>query len=190
MGRVQDWRLPRALTPYVRSAVAYDVDLGGPGVHRGLPSTGMTFVLPVGEPLDVGWAGDPSHARGPLVERVRACTRSPPRSTTTATRPASSWSSRPAGARALLGVPAAELSREIVELGDVVPALSTLPERLADAAVLGGPASAWSSGSWSPRWRRTTPPSRAPRSGGRWPGSPAGPRCRRWRTRSATAGAT
>jgi len=45
------------LAPYVASVDAYDVDLGGPGVHRGLPSTTVTFVLPVGEPLDVGWAG-------------------------------------------------------------------------------------------------------------------------------------
>jgi hypothetical protein len=49
-----------ALAPYVASLVAYDVDLGGPGVHRGLPSTTLTFVLPVGEPLDVGWRGVPA----------------------------------------------------------------------------------------------------------------------------------
>ena len=49
-----------ALAPYVASLVAYDVDLGAPGVHRGLPSTTLTFVLPVGEPLDVGWRGVPA----------------------------------------------------------------------------------------------------------------------------------
>ena len=48
-----------ALAPYVASVMAYDVDLGAPGVHRGLPSTTLTLVLPVGEPLDVGWAGVP-----------------------------------------------------------------------------------------------------------------------------------
>ena len=47
---------PDALAPYVTSLVAYDVDLGAPGVHRGLPTTSLTFVLPLGEPLDVGWA--------------------------------------------------------------------------------------------------------------------------------------
>ncbi len=128
---MQDWRLPPALTPYVRSAVAYDVDLGGPGVHRGLPSTGMTFVLPVDEPLDVGWADDQSTraARWSSVSGLH-------------TRPAEihhdghqtgiQLELTPVGARALLGVPAAALSGEIVELGDVVPAMSTLPEQLAD----------------------------------------------------------
>ena len=40
----------------------------GPGVHVGMPSTTLTFVLPLGEPLDVSWADDPdsrSDARGP-----------------------------------------------------------------------------------------------------------------------------
>ena len=31
--------VPPVLAPYVTSLVAYDVDLGAPGVHRGLPST-------------------------------------------------------------------------------------------------------------------------------------------------------
>jgi hypothetical protein len=37
------------LAAYVTSLVAYDVDLGAPGIHRGLPSTALTLVLPVGE---------------------------------------------------------------------------------------------------------------------------------------------
>jgi len=45
-----------ALRPYVASVTAYDVT-GEPGVHRGLPGTSLTFVLPVDQPLDVGWAG-------------------------------------------------------------------------------------------------------------------------------------
>ena len=41
------------------SLAAYDVDLGGPGIHRGLPSTTLTFVLAADEPLDIGWRGAP-----------------------------------------------------------------------------------------------------------------------------------
>src|SRR5690606_11231126 len=55
--------VPELLRPYVSSLVVYDVDLGGPGVHRGLPGTALTFVLPLDAPLDVGWAGDPATRR-------------------------------------------------------------------------------------------------------------------------------
>jgi AraC-like DNA-binding protein len=117
------------LTPYVASLVTYDVDLGVPGVHRGLPSTALTLVLPLDEPLTVGWA--------------RECG-----SMTTGWSLVSGLHEQPAaihhqghqrgvqlgltlaGARALLGVPAAELSGELLQLDEVVPELRHLPEQL------------------------------------------------------------
>ncbi|GAA4693005.1 helix-turn-helix domain-containing protein [Nocardioides nanhaiensis] len=121
-----------ALRPHLDSLVVYDVDLGGPGVQIGMPAPTGTVVLPLEERLDVGWAG---------AESTRV----------------SSWATtsglalRPAeirhgerqvgvqlaltltGARALLGVPAAELAGRMVDLGDVDPALRHLPEQLAGA---------------------------------------------------------
>ncbi|KQW50914.1 PE-PGRS family protein [Nocardioides sp. Root1257] len=120
-----------ALAPYVSALTAYDVDLGAPGVHRGLPSTTLTFVLPVGEALDVGWRGVPTSraARWSTVSGLHA-------------RPAEihhdghqcgvQLALTPAGARALFGLPAAELSGEMLELDDVAPRLRHLPERLAE----------------------------------------------------------
>ncbi len=128
---MQDWQLPRVLAPFVRSLVAYDVDLGGPGVHRGLPSTGITFVLPVGEPLEVGWAGDPS-SRAARWSSVSGLHTQPAEIHHDGHQTGIQLELTTAGARALLGVPAAEISRAIVELDDVSPALSTLPERLAE----------------------------------------------------------
>jgi len=122
-----------ALAPYVASVTAYDVDLGAPGVHRGLPSTTLTFVLPVGDPLDVGWRGVPQSrsARWSTVSGLHA-------------RPAEihhdghqqgvQLALTTAGARALFGVPAAALAGEMLELGDVAPRLRDLPERLAECA--------------------------------------------------------
>ena len=52
--------VPRALRPYVVARTPYDVDFGAPGVHRGLPSTTITLVLPLDDPLRVSWAGRPS----------------------------------------------------------------------------------------------------------------------------------
>lgn len=50
------------LAPYVAGLTVYDAT-AHPGVHIGMPSTCLTLVLPIDEPLDVGWAGQ-GHARG------------------------------------------------------------------------------------------------------------------------------
>lgn len=118
------------LRPYVSSLVAYDVSFDGPGVHRGLPTTTVTFVLPLDEPLEVSWAADPATRRvswsslsglhgAPAAIHHRGHQRGLQLALTTA------------GARALLGVPAAALAGELLTLDEVVPGLAWLPERLA-----------------------------------------------------------
>jgi AraC-like DNA-binding protein len=120
--------VPEALAPYVASLVAYDADLGAPGVHRGLPSTTLTLVFPLDAPLDVGWAGGRDRAKrwstvsglhpGPAQIHHDGPQRGIQLGLTTA------------GARALLGLPAAELSGALLEVGEVAPGLAGLPERL------------------------------------------------------------
>lgn len=125
--------VPTPLAPYVASLVAYDVDLGGPGVHRGLPSTSLTFVLPVDAPLDVSWAGRPaSRTRG--WSSVSGLHAAPAQIHHEGTQRGVQLALTPAGARALLGVPAAALAGELLDLGelaDLTPGLRDLPERLA-----------------------------------------------------------
>ncbi len=122
-----------ALAPYVASLVAYDVDLGAPGVHRGLPSTTITFVLPVGEPLDVGWRDQPGSraARWSTVSGLHA---HPAEIHHDGHQRGVQLGLTTAGARALLGLPAAELAGEMLELTDVAPRLRDLPEQLAECA--------------------------------------------------------
>jgi AraC-like DNA-binding protein len=120
--------VPGALAAYVTSLVAYDSDLGAAGVHRGLPTTSLTFVLPVGEPLDVGWADDTERRKrwstvsglkaGAAAIHHEGIQRGIQLGLTTA------------GARALLGVPAVGLAGELLELEDVAPDLADLPDRL------------------------------------------------------------
>lgn len=122
--------VPEVLAPYVTAVVAYDLDMGAPGVHRGMPGTGLTFELPLGEPIDVSWAGEDGSRR-----RAWSCVSG------LHTRPAAihhdgrqrgvSVSLTLRGARALLGVPAGELAGELVSLPDVAPHLAHLPEMLA-----------------------------------------------------------
>lgn len=123
----------RALAPYVASLTAYDVDLGAPGVHRGLPGTTLTFVLPVGEPLDVGWAGDDA-SRGRRWSTLSGLHTGPAEIHHDGTQAGVQLALTTAGARALFGMPAAVLAGELVELDDVVPALRHLPEQLAATA--------------------------------------------------------
>lgn len=120
------------LAPYVRAIHAYDVTFGAAGVHIGMPSTTLTWVLPLDEPLAVAWDGDPDsqvtawtsvsglHTRAAAVHhgnRQRGI----------------QLALTPAGARALFGVPAAALAGHLLELSDVAPGLADLPERIAGA---------------------------------------------------------
>ncbi|MEV0729254.1 AraC family transcriptional regulator [Polymorphospora sp. NPDC050346] len=125
--------IPPALAPYVASLSAYDVDLGAPGVHRGLPGTTLTFVLPVGEPLDVGWRGDDA-SRGRRWTTLSGLHAHPAEIHHDGKQVGVQLGLTTAGARALLGMPAAELAGSLVELDVVVPSLRHLPEQLADCA--------------------------------------------------------
>ena len=122
-----------ALAPYVASLTAYDVDLGAPGVHRGLPGTTLTFVLPVGEPLDVGWRAVPG-SRARRWSTVSGLHAGPAEIHHDGTQVGVQLGLTTTGAQALLGVPAAALAGELVALEEVDRTLSHLPELLASAA--------------------------------------------------------
>lgn len=120
-----------ALAPYVDSLVAYDV-VGEPGVHIGLPSTSLTLVLTLDEPLDVGWEGDDG-SRASLWGNVSGLHDRPAAIHHGARQRGVMVGLTVAGARALLGVRAGDLAGQLLEVGDVAPDLADLPERLAAA---------------------------------------------------------
>ncbi|NYE38168.1 AraC-like DNA-binding protein [Nocardioides cavernae] len=119
-----------ALSPYVRSLVAYDVSFAGPGIHIGMPSTELTWVLPLDEPLGVAWEGEPGSRRVGWTSVSGLHTR--PAAVEHGLRQRGiQLALTTEGARALWGVPAAALAGHLLELGDVAPDLADLPERLA-----------------------------------------------------------
>ncbi|WP_319804189.1 helix-turn-helix domain-containing protein [Nocardioides dongkuii] len=122
--------VPAPLAPYVSSLVAYDVATGVPGVHRGLPSTALTLVLPVGEPLDVAWAGRPDTRRVGWSS-VSGLHTLPAEIRHGGVQRGVQLGLTPLGARVLLGVPAAALAGELLEVGEVAPGLRHLPEQVA-----------------------------------------------------------
>ncbi|EGD42963.1 PE-PGRS family protein [Nocardioidaceae bacterium Broad-1] len=125
--------VPDVLRPYVTSLIAYDVDFGAPGTHRGMPSTEVTFVLSVDDPLVTSWGsgGEPVtawslvsglHTR-PATIHHRGYQRGVQLGLTTA------------GVRALFGMPAAAWRGELLALDEVAApgGVRHLPEQLAEA---------------------------------------------------------
>lgn len=119
-----------ALAPYVRSTVVYDVDYAGSGVHIGMPSTDLTWVLPLDEPLTVSWDGAPA-SRTTAWTSVSGLHTAPAAVEHGLRQRGIQLSLTPAGARALWGVPAGSLAGQLLELDDVDPGLADLPDRLA-----------------------------------------------------------
>lgn len=123
--------VPEVLRPYVTSLVAYDVDFGAPGVHRGMPSTEITFLLSVDDPLVTSWGiGSEPVTAWSLVSGLH-------------TRPATihhrgyqrgvQLGLTTAGVRALFGMPAAAWRGELLGLDEVAArdGVRHLPEQLA-----------------------------------------------------------
>lgn len=127
--------MPRALQPYVVARVAYDVNFGTPGVHRGLPGTSLTFVLPLDDPLRVSWGGRPAsvHSAWSSLAGLHAA---PAAIHHDGAQRGIQLALTIAGARAVLGIPAAALSGSLTDLDEAaVPrSLRELPDRLHDAA--------------------------------------------------------
>ncbi len=122
--------VPGPLRGLVSSFVDYDVEVGAPGTHLGLPSTALTLVLPLGRPLDVDWESRPG-TRQRSWASVSGLHDGPARIHHDGHQRGVQLSLTPRGARALLGVPAAALRGHLLDLGDVDPALRHLPEQLA-----------------------------------------------------------
>ena len=131
--------VPSVLAPYVAAMTVYDLDLGAPGLHRGLPSTTLTLVLPIGEPVDVGWSGDPV-SRGRRWSIVSGLHTVPAEIHHRGHQAGVQLALTTAGARALLGVPAGALRGQLLEVADLdhdAPWLRDLPDRLAGAGGAG-----------------------------------------------------
>ena len=128
------------LDHYVRLAVGYRYAGGPAGVHIGLPSGLLTLVVPFEEPLLLSGGG--LDAPTPFDGVLAGLATAPTLVHHKGHQHGLQLSLTPAGARAVFGVPAAELAERSVELEDVVGRLArslreelegyaTWPERFA-----------------------------------------------------------
>jgi AraC-like DNA-binding protein len=136
---------PAPLRPYVAVAHGYRVPANPTGLHHGLPSRHLTLVVELVAPLRVGNLGSSvaAHAiAGGLHTRPALIDASQPQE-------GLQYGLTPLGAQALLGIPAAELREQAVDLVDLfgssatqlvegVAATASWPQRfrLLDAALL------------------------------------------------------
>ncbi|MEU4509119.1 helix-turn-helix domain-containing protein [Nonomuraea wenchangensis] len=117
-----------ALAPFVVTLSPYE--LGADGAHRGLPSSTVSITIPEADSLEIGWTARPGSR-----ERFRAVVAGlhlDPAELRQVGGTRGVWLTlSPAGAGALLGVPASALAGQVADLADVAPAMAHLPERLA-----------------------------------------------------------
>ncbi|MBL7497622.1 AraC family transcriptional regulator [Frankia sp. CNm7] len=105
-----------SLRPYVRGVHAYDLTGASPGTHVGMPSPSLTLVLPVDQRLVAGAPGEQPRA---VTSCVGGLHDRPVLIHHDGTQRGVQLALSPRGARALLGVPPAELAGRLVTLDDL-----------------------------------------------------------------------
>jgi AraC-like DNA-binding protein len=108
-------RPPPHVRPFVESVVGYHYAGFGAGVHRGLPSRHLTVVLSLDDPLDMTLPKAPG-TRVSLAAVAGGLHASPVSIHHDGTQYGVQLQLTPLGARALFGMPAAELAHQVVPL--------------------------------------------------------------------------
>ncbi len=120
-----------ALTPFVERYHGYRIVGFPPGLHRGLPSRHLTFIVSIGPPIDVVAQTDPGQSPARYGCVVGGLQAAPALIAHDGNQEGVSVALTPTGSRALLGRPARDLWNVSVEIDDVVGPLGTeLWERL------------------------------------------------------------
>lgn len=117
-----------ALAPYVASCVGFDVRPPVESVHYGLPSPTLTVILSFDEPLDCGWADETDSNRYWML--VAGLHDAPALIRTHGYQHGLQLALTPAGARALLQMPAGALGNTLVHPSDGPQVQQALPEDL------------------------------------------------------------
>jgi AraC-like DNA-binding protein len=122
------------LRPFVDRYLGYRQEGFPAGVHRGLPSRHLTFIVSLADPVDIAGMPDAEQRPGAFQAFVGGLHAAPATIRHDGTQVGVSIDLTPLGARALLGMPAGELAWSVVDLEDVIGRPGReLVERLAGA---------------------------------------------------------
>ncbi|MDQ3988962.1 MAG: helix-turn-helix domain-containing protein [Actinomycetota bacterium] len=124
--------------PALRSLVAgytgYRIEGAEPGVHRGLPSRHLTFIITVEGTVDLAAMPDPRQAPASFGAMVGGLHSGPALIRHNGNQHGIQAALTPLGARTLLGMPASELATAVVDLGVLLgPAADELADRVRSA---------------------------------------------------------
>lgn len=125
-----------ALRPYLDRYTGYREIGGPPRMHRGLPSPQITLIFTLDEPLIMAAHPDPGQPPGTFDALVGGLHTRPALITYPGRQSGVQLALNPLGARALLGVPAAEIAEHDFHVEDVLGAgfVTRLRERMLHAA--------------------------------------------------------
>ncbi len=120
-----------ALRPFVAAYHGYRMHGYEPGVHAGLPSRTVTLVISLDDPVDMCRMADPGQVPGAFQALIGGLHDRPVGIRHDGDQHGLQLDVTPLGARALLGMPAAALAAQVVELSEVAgPGAASLPDRL------------------------------------------------------------
>ncbi|MGU3431735.1 helix-turn-helix domain-containing protein [Actinomycetes bacterium M1A6_2h] len=106
-----------ALRPFVKRYDGYRMSGFGAGTHVGMPSPDITVIIPLDDPLELAWPGEPPARFGPLASGLGT---TPITIFHSGAQHGIQLALTPFGARTLLGVPAAEIRDIVVSLDDLL----------------------------------------------------------------------
>lgn len=120
-----------ALAPFLDRYVGYRLECFAPGLHRGLPSRHLTFIVSIGPPIDVVAQTDPAQAPSRYRSVISGLQAAPALIAHDGSSEGVALELTPIGCRALFGMPGSELWNTSLELDDLAgPVGAELWERL------------------------------------------------------------
>lgn len=118
-----------SLRPFVSSYDGYRISGYDAGTHVGMPSPSITVIIPFDDPVELAWPGEEASRFGSLASGLST---TPITIFHTGCQHGIQLTLTPVGARAVLGVPAAEIGHVVVSLSDLLGTAGTeLEYRLA-----------------------------------------------------------
>ena len=129
-----EWLMRRpapALAPFLDRYVGYRLEGFAPGLHRGLPSRHLTFIVSIGPAIDVVAQTDPAQAPSKYRSVISGLQAAPALIAHDGSSEGVALELTPIGCRALFGMPGSELWNTSLELDDLAgPVGAELWERL------------------------------------------------------------
>ena len=120
-----------ALAPFLDRYVGYRLEGFAPGLHRGLPSRHLTFIVSIGPAIDVVAQTDPAQAPSKYRSVISGLQTAPALIAHDGSSEGVALELTPIGCRALFGMPASELWNTSLEVDDLAgPVGAELWERL------------------------------------------------------------